>query len=263
MPVNGRCAAPPGNCPDGTAPVNGQCNGQLGSCAGGVAPDPVLGCPLICADGTHIPAGGTCANNGGNGAGACPDGSTMENGFCYANCPDGTPAVNGRCAAGSGTCPNGSVPVNGQCPVGGGCDPATDPNHCAGNNNNAGGGGTCTSPPFCSGDLIACATLTQEWRTTCAVDALTHGDQPSPGDYGDTFTAAQAWAPGDDGTQLPPLDGAGWLGGNEQCPALPTVTFMDHSFDVAQMLPCSALAILSQLILLAGYVQAAYILGKR
>lgn len=34
------------------------------------------------------------------------------------------------------------------------------------------GGGSCSSAPGCSGDRIACATLWQQWKTRCAVEAM-------------------------------------------------------------------------------------------
>lgn len=38
--------------------------------------------------------------------------------------------------------------------------------------NTAAGGGTCSQPPSCSGDGIACNTLYQNWKTRCATESL-------------------------------------------------------------------------------------------
>jgi len=43
---------------------------------------------------------------------------------------------------------------------------------------------------------------------------------------------------------------------------MPQVQFMGHSYDVGEWIPCSALSILSLMILLGGYAQAAYIIGR-
>lgn len=43
---------------------------------------------------------------------------------------------------------------------------------------------------------------------------------------------------------------------------MPQVTFMDHTYDMGEWVQCSALSILALLILLGGYAQAAYIIGR-
>lgn len=164
----------------------------------------------------------------------------------------------GLCPAPAGTCPNGAAPVDGLCRVG---EPCTG-DQC-GDGNNAGGGGTCVAPPFCSGDSILCASLYQTWESRCAVERLGTVLNPAPpgsGDYGPEYGAGDAWAaPGDENG--PELDDSGWLGARS-CPAMPQVQFMGHSYDVGEWIPCSALSILSLMILLGGYAQAAYIIGR-
>jgi hypothetical protein len=232
--------------------VNGQCSASSG------------GGQSFCSDGS-TPVNGKC-QNGSNPSLNCPSGSTPYNGFCYGVCPNGAAAVNGFCPAPMGTCPNGASPVNGSCSVGTSCDPTTDPNQCKGNNQgNAGGGDTCNAPPFCSGDPIMCNVLAQQWATRCAVERLSGtGTPPSDSDYGPTVNPGDVWQQGDGTGNGNGLDDSGFgLGsGGGDCPSMPSVTFMDKSFSVGDWVPCSALRILAMMILLAGYVQAAYIIGR-
>lgn len=228
IPIGNSCPAPKGNCPDGTKPVAGMC-----------------------------PTG----NGGVPGPDGCPAGFVEQNGQCYANCSDGSSPVNGMCSAPDGACPNGARPVDGRCEVGAACDPLVDPNQCGQGSNHAGGGETCKAAPFCSGDEALCAVLQQSWSTRCAVEALSPDGVPTEGDYGPKFTAADAWEPEDEGTP-PVLDGNGWLGGSGTCPAMPSVSFMGESIDLHDVLPCDALQVLALLILLGGYVQAGFILGR-
>lgn len=227
-PVNGSCAAPPGRCADGSTPVAGKC-------------------PAASDGDGHPGSDNTCSN-----------GTPPQAGHCYDDCPDGSRPVMGLCPAPAGTCPNGSAPTDGRCRVG---EPCTG--ESCGDGNAAGGGGTCRAPPFCSGDQILCASLHQTWESRCAVDRLGSALNPAPpsdGDYGPEYGAGDAWAaPGDENG--PELDDSGWLGARS-CPAMPQVQFMGHSYDVGEWIPCSALSILSLMILLGGYAQAAYIIGR-
>lgn len=243
----GACVQSP-RCPDGSSPVGGSC------------PAPVGNCP----DGSR-PVNGTCPAVGGGDSGAgCPPGQVDVGGTCFAPCADGSAPVAGACPAPVGTCPSGATPVNGRCEMGSPCDPATDPNGCSGEGNNAGGGLTCGAAPYCTGDLALCSIQFQSWKTRCAIEALNPSVGPTEGDYGTTYTSGQAWGNGDsDGGDGSTLDASGWLGGGGDCPALPTVTFMDSTFSMDEWLPCSTLHILSVLILLGGYVQAAFIIGGR
>lgn len=245
VPENGVCPAPEANCPDGTRPSNGSCAASLSDCPDGSRP--VNGYCMaqngLCSDGRPPAAGQTCPAT-------------------YSPCADGSQPVGGRCSPTLGACPNGSQPVNGKCPLGTSCDPVTDPNHCAGNENHAGGGQTCQAQPFCSGDEALCNILAQQWATRCAVEGLAPRNGPGEADYGPRFEAGQAWGQPVEGSDGSQLDGSGWLSGGGQCPALPTAEFMGRSFAMSEIVPCSALQILAVLILLAGYVQAAYILGR-
>lgn len=263
---SGNCVNNPQSqpCPNGHPAVNGQCQAPTGNCSDGTAPNAAGNCNAgfnDCPDGSH-PVQGQCQPVDGH----CSDGSEPVGGHCGATfhaCPSGAPATQGQCAPPFQNCPNGSAPVNGMCNVGETCNPATDPNHCAGaSDDNAGGGQTCGAPPFCSGDVIACAVLNQSWATRCAVEHLSGDHPPEPGDYGQTFTPGQAWG-ADDGDQSGSLNSSGWLGGGGSCPSLPSASFMGHTFAVNDWLPCSSLHILSLMILFGAYAQAAYILGRR
>lgn len=261
FPVNDQCVAPWANCPDGSTPtdegeclpthsdcpggeppVNGWCQAQEGHCADGSEPIPGEGGVLYCPT-----------------PGMCPDGSIV---------PPGT-----MCHAPWGTCPSGAQPVGGVCPVGEGCDPETDPEQCTGNDEgHASGGQSCDAPPACSGDVIACAQLVMQWRTRCAVEEGNDGEgdgegeepdaPPTEADYGDTHTGAEAWSePGDEGGILEQIDAGGWLGGGD-CPTLPSASIAGVSVDLSGAVPCDAWRILATLILLGGWVQAAYIVGR-
>lgn len=229
--ADGTCAAPPGQCPGGTAPVNGRCP----------APD----------------------GGGGPGQlGNCPDGSTPQNGVCYGNCPDGSRPVNGTCAAAPGTCPNGAQPVNGRCSLGSPCNPATDLDHCEGNNGgNAGGGGTCAAAPFCSGDVIACAALNQTWRTRCGVEKLTSAitntdGLPTEGDIGITDPSEVISEGGDLGSML---DTSSWLSGS--CPLFPVYEVMGVRIDLNNGAWCTTLNWLGYLVFAGATITSAKILA--
>lgn len=245
-PVNGQCPPLPEQCPDGSDPVHGQCVAPWDACPNGQPPN---------ADGLCEPVGGVC-----------PDGSNPVNGMCapgYQNCPDGSAPVNGMCSAPPGVCPNGSRPVNGQCPVGAPCDPATDPDQCQGDDGGiAGGGDGCGSAPFCSGDQILCNVLRQQWETRCALSSIDADGLPTDQDYGPTVDPLSVWGPSEP-VESPALDSSGWLGGgSSSCPPLPSATFMDYTVNLADVIPCSVLHILSLLILAGGLAQGLYIVGR-
>jgi hypothetical protein len=158
-------------------------------------------------------------------------------------------------------CQDGSQPVNGMCPASH-CNPATDPNHCS--NGQASGGGTCGAAPSCNGDPIACAALYQTWSTRCEVHKLNPDVLPSPGDYGVEHDASEIWESGDadPSTELD-ASGFGLGSGGGACPDMGSASFMGDAFNVADYVPCDSLRILAALILLAAYVQAAYIIGRQ
>jgi hypothetical protein len=234
QPVNGQCAASQ-ICPDGTQPVNGRCNQTTGRCTDGSFP--VNGaCPV----GTQ-----------------CSNGAPPINGVCPPTCANGSVPVGGQCPP-TYVCQDGSTPVGGQCPVGH-CNPVTDPNHCEGSQAN--GGGTCAAAPSCNGDPVGCATLYQSWSTRCEVAKLNPTELPQSSDYGTDYTAQQVWETSTDGDSIP-LNNSGWLGGGGSCPQLPSAQFMSTTVDFSSIFPCDALRVLAQIILLAGYAQAAFVLGR-
>jgi len=234
-PVNGQCSAQHGTCPDGSQPVNGQCAGTVTHCADG-----------------SLPVNGSCSGNGN-----CANGQPPVNGTCGVTCPDGSTPNNGQCTAPWQPCQNGSQPVNGQCPAGT-CNPQTDPNHCE--QGHASGGGECGAAPACNGDQIGCAVLFQTWSTRCEVAKLNPQHLPEDADYGPTHTASEVWA-ADDGDPIV-LNDSGWLGGGGGCPELASAEFMGMTVDLTSLFPCDALKVLATIILLAGYAQAAFILGR-
>lgn len=237
-PVNGQCAAH-GTCADGSAPVNGQCNGTQ-TCSNG-----------------QPPVNGSCSGDGN-----CSNGQPPVNGQCPVTCPNGATPVNGQCPPTYQPCQDGSQPVNGQCPAGH-CNPVTDPNHCE--NGQAGGGEGCEAAPSCNGDPIACATLYQSWATKCEVHKLNPEHSPGDDEYGPVNSDSHAiWNNDGDVDPADSLDtsGFGYSGGGGACPDLPTVEFLSQSYSLADYLPCDPLRILAAMILLAAYVQAAYIIGR-
>ena len=238
----------PGRCPDGSVPQGGRCPAPV-TCPGGVTP-----------------VNGSCPANSQCPIGTVFDGETCSDGTDpNVTCPNGaTPNSNGTCPGNEGMCPNGSRPVGGQCSIDSECDPLTDPDQCEGaDDNNASGGNTCSSPPSCSGDQILCSQLNQQWRINCSLLGFQSDRRPNDGDAGGEVDASDAWAPADT-SDISPLDSSGWLGGptGGQCPDLPAPSFMGVTVDLAQMIPCSAMYILSLLILAGGLAQGAYIIGR-
>jgi hypothetical protein len=238
-PVDGQCPAQHGTCQDGSQPVNGQCNGTVHHCSDG-----------------STPVNGVCAGDGN-----CDNGQPPVNGSCGVTCPDGSAAVDGKCEAPWSPCQDGSQPVNGQCQAGQ-CNPQTDPNHCE--QGHASGGGDCGAAPACNGDQIACSVLFQTWSTRCEVAKLNPEDGPEDSDYGPVHTGDEVVHDGSETDPSSALDasGFGYGAGGGACPALPVVEFLGESFDLADDIPCDPLRVLAALILLAGYVQAAYIIGR-
>ena len=263
LDADGNCVSDVHSCPDGSAPVNGQCPAPPGNCPDGTHPGSDGKCPPAfrpCPDGSQ-PVHGYCAPVGGH----CADGSLPDTlGHCppeYAPCADGTQPVNGRCNPSQGLCPNGSVPVDGRCQVGSQCDPNTDPNHCEGANNNAGGGDTCDAAPYCSGDLIACAELTQQWRSRCATE---HGFSQLTDTTGletdmpdDSMPAGLIEDDGDIGSLL---DMSGWVG-SSSCPVFPTVAVMDVTLDLNNDAWCSTLQWLGNLVIAGAMLTSAKLLA--
>lgn len=257
---------PPRVCPDGTRPINNSCPAPYDDCADGTRPrgnPPRCPAPWQTCPNGQAPINGYCTAQNGE----CPGGAQPVNGTCTAqvgNCPDGSTPQNGMCRPGYANCPNGSRPVDGQCPSGGECDPLTDPNQCEGaGDDNAGGGGTCDAEPFCSGDIILCNVLSQQWRTRCAIEELGGDGEPSESDYGPDGDADGVWADDEGGDQWAGIDSAGWIGGGGgQCPSLGTFSFMDHAINLDEHFPCAALRILAALILAGAFVQAGFIIGR-
>lgn len=254
-------------CPDGSTPINNSCPAPYDDCADGTRPSgtpprchaPVGNCP----DGSR-PLNGVCGAVGGT----CPNGQPPVNGMCtaqYGNCPNGQPPVAGQCQPGYANCPNGAQPVDGQCSVGGECDPATDPDGCEGaGDDNAGGGVSCDAQPFCSGDIIMCNVLQQQWQTRCATERAfgtdpdaAIGDDADAGEYDPNSVFEEG--EGDGGNW--DLDASGWLGGSA-CPTFPAVSVMGTTIDFGQIDYCWIFGMMHALVLAMAYFRAAQIIGR-
>lgn len=145
--------------------------------------------------------------------------------------------------------------------------------------NAASGGGTCQAAPTCTGDGIACATLYQQWKTRCAIEALARDGIPGgtgddeTGTFDPNTAAAQGSDPhpslsdvietGDGAEMVASLDDSGF-GLGRSCPALALPTF--ELGGVAMAPPwetlCTWLSLLASMIVLVGYFHAGWIVMK-
>ena len=164
--------------------------------------------------------------------------------------------------------------------------------------NTSSGGGTCSSAPVSQGDGLLAQIAFQAWRTRCAVEAVTEagslkvkvqnwpagGSTITPGDplNMDGFdpnavgnTTEGGAHPDSDGLfedlDLGPIIAAGpdetvFSGSTARsCPLLDLPASLDLSFGSVAMpwvTICTALQVLSAMILLAGYIQWAYIVAR-
>jgi len=222
------------SCPSGTT-ANGT-GGCVGSCPSGQSKAADGSCAGSCPSGQTWRAGTGCSSA------ACPTGTTSQNGVCQPNsCTAGQVNNNGTC---SNTCDQGMTAVNGKCEPG----------------NKADGGTDCNAPPVTSGDALLSNIDFQNWKTRCALETT---GKPQDSDYGTSHTKAEGFGADDDGSAAAAaLDASGWLSSGG-CPTLPSMNFMGHSFMLSDWLPCSAMQLIGYLIVLGGYVQAAFILGRR
>jgi hypothetical protein len=124
------------------------------------------------------------------------------------------------------------------------------------------GGESCSAPPTCTGqDGVACSTVIQLWRTRCETvrigEDLATWDGPT--DDGET---PEIWGELE-GLDIDGLDSSGF-GWARSCPQLPSVGFMGHTISAdPEGDACSFLQLLSNLILLAGFVHAGYIVASK
>lgn len=165
----GICSPDPksNSCPQGTVKntVTGACitDPRGSGCEGNALPDKNGMCPngkASCPVGMVRNSSGSCVssnpNNPPEGTG-CKDGSTAD--------------ANGKCADGSGVCPAGQVRnIQGKCVV----DSTNTPS-------SATASGDCLSAPECSGDIVQCGLMHQQWQSGCDLKkAMT--DVPEGGD---------------------------------------------------------------------------------
>lgn len=126
------------------------------------------------------------------------------------------------------------------------------------NQNEASGGETCEQPPSCQGDFIACATLNQQWRTRCAVEAITDGAE-GVGDQFDIEDVDPQTMFGQIPLDTTGVNTSGFLGGGA-CPSFPSVSVMGVSIDFPEQF-CPLLAGLGHLVVIFSLVAAARIIG--
>lgn len=165
---------------DATKCPVGQVRDNLGTCS----PDPKANsCPVgqvknvttgLCSNdprGTGC-AGGSLPDKSGmcpDGKASCPIGKTRDSsGMCVGNnsndppdgtgCKDGSTAdALGKCADGSGVCPSGQIRNSlGKCVV----DDVNTPKSATASND-------CLVSPECSGDIVQCGLIQQNWQTGC------------------------------------------------------------------------------------------------
>lgn len=236
-------------CPDGSRPVDDQCGASNRPCSDGTSPSQgtCVADPRACADG-NLPVGGSCGGNG-----ECEGGGQPQNGHCGWTCLDGSHPVSGRCEAGWAPCQDGTQPVNGQCAAGE-CNPEIDENQCG--HGQAQGGETCGTPPSCYGDQIACATLFQNWKTRCNLEA----PEGEPGEGLEELPGPEGvW---DEGAVEPD---PGWMdmsgyGLPRACPQVPSIEVMGTTVSFPPVW-CELLATMGTLLIIGVSYQAAKIAG--
>ncbi len=186
----GKCVpyADAGKCPAGEIRNNlGTCSLDPKSnyCPQGQVKNMVTGACVTDPRGTGCEGNALPDKNGmcPNGKASCPVGKTRDSsGLCVGNnsndppdgtgCKDGSMAdALGKCADGSGVCPVGQVRnIQGKCVVDNTNTPAS-----------ATASGDCLSAPECSGDIIQCGLMHQQWQSGCDLQkSLT--DIPEGGD---------------------------------------------------------------------------------
>lgn len=144
-----------------------------------------------------------------------------------------------------------------------------------GEEGSASGGASCTAPPICSGDAIACAALEQSWRMRCEgtkpgdeaeVDAMRDGmagaisgldDGPPEGsgiwnDNDDPFAGARESR--DENWMLSKISDERFMTG--QCPVVEAVQIGPVSIPIDLAPLCSLLSNLSGLVLALAYLIA-------
>jgi len=151
----GTCSPDPksNTCPQGQVKnnVTGACitDPRGSGCEGNALPDKNGMCPngkASCPVGMVRNDSGSCVSSNPNkppeGTG-CKDGSTADS--------------NGKCSDGSGVCPVGQVRnIQGKCVVDNTNTPAS-----------ATASGDCLSAPECSGDIVQCGLMHQQWQSGC------------------------------------------------------------------------------------------------
>lgn len=192
-----------------------------------------------------------------------PDGKTE---YCTFN-PDGSPS---SCVPAEDYDNDGILDEDDADP--GDAQDSTDQGEGDEKDNVASGGASCSTAPSCTGDGIACATLYQQWKTRCAVEALQievdvnvppgeyqeiqAGDLGNANDFGDAgVTASDAWRPNGTGNgngTNPTFDDSGWLA-SRSCPVIPVVStsIMGNAISIDFNNPqlCWFLSIGAQLVL--------------
>lgn len=246
----------------------GVCELKDGECKNGAKPNSLGQCaPEPCPEGMAQQPDGTCKKKDNE----CPAGQVRS--------PDG------KCLPGDGQCAKGEVrgpdgtckkdadedgnpdPVNEDSFSGG--DDCTAPPSCSGSpimcgqariqwridcntrrNRNV-AGGACNTMPVCTGekcDAMEYAGLLMQWRSTCALEKMAHGNGNGGGDNADikairdaltgtggTVTlppdrpASDAWAPGGGTATTPDTSGYGWGG---TCPQPPSIEVFGNAIQI-------------------------------
>jgi hypothetical protein len=197
-----------------------------------------------------------CTGNGN--CGEHPDDPVCENACTQVPPPS-------FCPGGGNTCQtNPNDPVCRHCvlypsdPVcqnsGNPCDEDPQSDACTGAQ--VGGGATCEDRPACTGDVISCAILNQQWETRCAIERLgDDGEEPEPieGNAEDHYS--------DEEIGIGTFNTSGFLGGGG-CPADTIVLNFFGSSEAVPMLWCDILPWLGFLVVAAATVTGVRILGS-
>lgn len=245
---------------------------------------------------SHIPTGDTCGGVAGTDPPA-PSTDPDDDGDGVPNQDDDFPddPTESTDSDGDGVGDNGdSAPDD---PTNGGDTPGDEDGDDEGDNVSS-GGGSCSAPPVSSGDGLLTQIAFQAWKTRCAIEAVTDGGAVKTKVTNWPASASTGTGGGDDplnmdgfdpaatgntteGGAHPDTDGIfesadlasqisagpdaeGWLS-VRSCPLLDLPPALELSFGSATM-PwpgiCTALAIIGQMVLLAGYIQWAFIVAR-
>jgi hypothetical protein len=268
--VDNSCISNPDSCTDtdgdGTPDTPTECaSGQSCTDTNG---DGVNDTPTDSGDGSGDGSGGGSGSGSGGSGGStvtCPNGENTDGSCNGDGDPNTTPdGQGGECLDSQktydGVCPSGSsgdgCPSNTYQLVNGvsvcsdyvsGGDGSGDGSGT--DNGSVTGGESCNSEPSCSGSVINCAILLQEWRQRC--------DHPMPTETDVlTETGLDQYAATDlvqEEVEVAEfIDDSGYIGGAASCPSSVNISVLGNAIEIDMSIFCDIASIIGSLVLIAG-----------